>query len=172
MIAQPEIAISGGFVALRASLFHGPHFSLFPSEQDGLAAPGIDVGQGEIFRALVPLGVASNTCQPADIAGGCSSRRTRRSALRDHLDFLTGPDQVSRVLEFDGKFAGLVSLSTQVTFWVARRYWRLGLASSALKWAVQRHLSCCSSRPMLTEVHSANQSSIRLLVKLGFEKTG
>lgn len=93
-------------------------------------------------------------------------------SLRDYLDFLTGPDQVSRVLEFDGEFAGLISLSTQLTFWVARKYWRLGLASSAVKWAVEHHLKSFSSRSITAEVHAANQGSIRLLEKLGFEKTG
>ncbi|MET1416763.1 GNAT family N-acetyltransferase [Roseibium sp. HPY-6] len=93
-------------------------------------------------------------------------------SLQDYLDFLTGPDQVSRVLEIDGEFAGLISLSTQLTFWVARKYWRLGLASSAVKWAVERHLSSGSSRPLFAEVHASNQGSMRLLEKLGFEKTG
>ncbi|WP_299472652.1 GNAT family N-acetyltransferase [uncultured Roseibium sp.] len=93
-------------------------------------------------------------------------------SLRDYLDFLTGPDQVSKVLEFDGKFAGLVSLSTQLTFWVAHKYWRMGLASSAVRWVVEHHLGSCASRPLIAEVHSANQSSISLLEKLGFEKTG
>lgn len=93
-------------------------------------------------------------------------------SLRDYLDFLTGPDQVSRVLEFEGKFAGLISMSTQLTFWVAREYWRLGLASSAVKWAVEGHLRSYSSRPLLAEVHASNQGSISLLEKLGFEKTG
>ena len=57
---------------LQAALFHGPPFDLFPFEEDGLAAPGIDVGRCEIVQALVPLGVAGNACRPADSAGGCS----------------------------------------------------------------------------------------------------
>lgn len=38
---------------LQAPLFHGPPFDLFPFEQDGLAAPYINIGRGEIVQAFV-----------------------------------------------------------------------------------------------------------------------
>lgn len=38
---------------LQASSFHSPPFDFFPFEQDGLAAPGIDVSRGEIVQALM-----------------------------------------------------------------------------------------------------------------------
>jgi len=42
------VILCGGFAVLQASMFDGLSFDLLPFDQDGLAAPEVDVGGGEI----------------------------------------------------------------------------------------------------------------------------
>ncbi|WP_051644692.1 GNAT family N-acetyltransferase [Labrenzia sp. DG1229] len=91
--------------------------------------------------------------------------------LTEYVDFLCGSGQVSRTLELNDEFAGIVSLSDQIMFWVAHEYWGQGVASSAVNWLVDHHFACPDGRPLKAEVHASNVGSINLLERLGFERT-
>ena len=92
-------------------------------------------------------------------------------SLSDYMDFLCGSGQVSRILELDGDFAGVVSHSTQLTFWVDYSFWRKGLASSAVEWVIVNHFRLSGAQPIFAEVQSSNEKSMNLLKKLGFRKS-
>jgi hypothetical protein len=47
------VILCGGFTVLQAPVFDGLAFDLLPFDQDGLAAPEVDVGGGEVAQALV-----------------------------------------------------------------------------------------------------------------------
>jgi hypothetical protein len=45
--------LRGGFAALQAPMFDGPSFDPFSFQQDGLAAPEVNVDRREVAQALV-----------------------------------------------------------------------------------------------------------------------
>jgi hypothetical protein len=54
------VILCGGFTVLQAPVFDGVAFDLLPFDQDGLAAPEVDVGGGEIAQALVVAAMVEN----------------------------------------------------------------------------------------------------------------
>ncbi|WP_297586784.1 GNAT family N-acetyltransferase [Roseibium sp.] len=94
------------------------------------------------------------------------------TALNTYLNFLCGSDQVSKTIELNGEFAGVISLARQLTFWVARKHWRRGLAGCAVNWLVDTHFAQPDSSTLFAQVHIQNSASIALLKKLGFEQIG
>src|ERR1700730_13829411 len=65
------LMLRGLFVVKQPTVLDGLAFDPFSFQQDGLTAPEVDVGRGEIVDALVIS------------AGGCSTRRMHRSEPRD-----------------------------------------------------------------------------------------
>lgn len=52
---------------LQAPLFHRPPFGFRSFEQDGLSAPGVDVGRREVFQALMIALVVVMTDEGRDL---------------------------------------------------------------------------------------------------------
>ncbi|WP_305985370.1 GNAT family N-acetyltransferase [Roseibium sp. MMSF_3544] len=147
------------------------NFTVFPETVE------IDLGAG-LLRLRPPcaqdaeaISVALSDESVARHLGALPCPPDDRS-LGEYLNFLVGSDQVSKVIELNGEFAGIISLSTQLTFWVVRKFWRQGVASSAVRWVVETHFKQSSGRSVIAEVHPSNLGSILLLEKLGFAASG
>lgn len=149
-------------------------------------APGIVANLPDESKLTLPGGVLRlRPTLPRDrlpIAVALSDERVSRylaalpcplddRTLTEYMDFLCGSGQVSRTLELNGEFTGIVSLSDQIMFWVAHEYWGQGIASSAVNWFVDHHFACPDGRSLKAEVHVSNAGSINLLERLGFERT-
>lgn len=62
---------------LQAPSFHSPPFEFFPFEQDSLAAPGIDIGRGEVVQALVIALMVVISDEGVDLRASISQKLTR-----------------------------------------------------------------------------------------------
>ena len=93
-----------------------------------------------------------------------------RNSAEMYLQFLGDPDVRAQVLTVDGKLVGVVSLGTELSFWIRRAFHGRGLGS----WAVGSFLnrlptefevvsSCCMAE---------NKSASAVLLKLGFDRVG
>ncbi|MEM9634362.1 MAG: GNAT family N-acetyltransferase [Pseudomonadota bacterium] len=149
--------------------------------------PGINTALEGEAKVLLPGGVlrlrSTSRQDSTAIATALADKKVARylaalpfplddEALNTYLDFLCGPGQVSKTLEWNGDFAGVISLASQLTFWIARKYWRQGLAGCAVKWLTETHFAQSDDMPLRAQVHIANIASIQLLNKLGFEQVG
>ncbi|MEU7528430.1 GNAT family N-acetyltransferase [Saccharothrix sp. NPDC042600] len=80
---------------------------------------------------------------------------------------------VAKTIEFDGRVVGHISRFTQfgepeVTYWIDREYWGLGLATAALT----RFLQLDRTRPLYARAAVDNLGSLRVLDKCGFVAVG
>jgi RimJ/RimL family protein N-acetyltransferase len=125
----------------------------------------------------------TSTQDSADIARSLEDARVARylaalpcplddEALNAYLKFLCGPGQISKTMMLNGQFAGIVSLSSQLSFWVAYENWRKGLASCAVNWFIKTHFAQNDVLELQAEVHSSNVASLTLLKRIGFEQFG
>ncbi|POF30867.1 hypothetical protein CLV41_10545 [Roseibium marinum] len=94
------------------------------------------------------------------------------ATLHTYLQFLCSSGQASRTMELNGAFAGIVTLSSQLTFWVVCKFWRKGLASRSIDWLAENYFSKPVDLPIKAEVHTANEASLALLTRKGFERSG
>ncbi|WP_299848474.1 GNAT family N-acetyltransferase [uncultured Roseovarius sp.] len=89
---------------------------------------------------------------------------------KDYLRFLQDPEIHARTLRVDRKFAGLVSLGSELTFWIRTGFHRKGLGT----WAVQEFLDQLPTD--ITKVVACcmleNAAATGLLTKLGFFQLG
>ncbi|MGH2977477.1 MAG: GNAT family N-acetyltransferase [Gaiellaceae bacterium] len=84
---------------------------------------------------------------------------------------MSGETGVARTILCDGRVAGTVSSwrdpeldAPEVTYWLGREFWGLGIATSALG----QFLREVPERPLLGRAVVTNVSSIRVLEKCGF----
>ncbi|CAL9478083.1 hypothetical protein SUDANB95_02958 [Actinosynnema sp. ALI-1.44] len=80
---------------------------------------------------------------------------------------------LAKTIEFDGRVVGHISRFTQfgepeVTYWIDREYWGLGLATAALT----RFLQLDRTRPLYARAAVDNLGSLRVLDKCGFVAVG
>ncbi|GAA0222685.1 GNAT family N-acetyltransferase [Saccharothrix mutabilis subsp. mutabilis] len=80
---------------------------------------------------------------------------------------------VTKTVEFDGRVVGHISRFTQfgepeVTYWIDREYWGLGLATAALT----QFLKLDRTRPLYARAAVDNLGSLRVLDKCGFVAVG
>lgn len=83
------------------------------------------------------------------------------------------PDNTNRVIESDGRVVGHIASfdlegHREVTYWIGRQYWGLGIATRALK----EFLAIETTRPLYARAASDNAGSIRVLEKCGFTRVG
>jgi RimJ/RimL family protein N-acetyltransferase len=94
-----------------------------------------------------------------------------RDAFVAHWKRILGDDTITKkTVLFDGRVAGNVVSFEQdgkleVGYWIARRYWGKGVATSALS----AFLSLVRVRPLYAHVAKHTFASIRVLEKCGFE---
>ena len=83
------------------------------------------------------------------------------------------------VIEVDGEAAGVVGLfvrgdvlrfNAEIGYWVGQRYWRQGIASAGVRWAVDYAWRVLQLRRVYAEVFEYNVASIGLLRACGFEE--
>ncbi len=79
----------------------------------------------------------------------------------------------TQTVEFDGRVVGHVSRFTQfgepeVTYWIDREYWGMGLATAALTEFLKRD----PTRPLYARAAVDNLGSLRVLDKCGFVAVG
>ncbi len=80
---------------------------------------------------------------------------------------------VAKTVEFDGRVVGHVLRFSQfgepeVSYWIDRAYWGLGLATAALA----RYLELDPVRPLYARAAVDNLGSLRVLAKCGFVAVG
>jgi RimJ/RimL family protein N-acetyltransferase len=80
---------------------------------------------------------------------------------------------LTRTVVFDGRVVGHVARFTQfgepeVTYWIDREYWGLGLATAALT----QFLELDRTRPLYARAVVDNVGSLRVLAKCGFVAVG
>jgi len=97
-----------------------------------------------------------------------------RHAFLVHMSRLRDdPSVVERVIEADGRIAGMIASfriddRTEVTYWIDRALWGRAIASAAL----QSFLSMTTERPLFARTASDNAASLRVLEKAGFRRIG
>jgi RimJ/RimL family protein N-acetyltransferase len=97
-----------------------------------------------------------------------------RKAFDAHVAMVMNlPDATLRAVTSDGYLVGTVSSFVldgvmEVTYWIDRSNWGLGVASRALELLLQE----VSQRPLRARVASDNVGSLRVLSKAGFKPVG
>jgi RimJ/RimL family protein N-acetyltransferase len=108
------------------------------------------------------------------------ANRTAASPARDHEAFDATWEKIKadeknivRTIKFRGEVAGYIisreqSGERKVGYWLGRRYWGKGIASTALR----QFLGLVKVRPLYARVAKRNTASIRVLQKCGFTISG
>ena len=97
-----------------------------------------------------------------------------RAAFDAHWDKILGSSRITqRTIVAEGKVAGHIACYPQgedmeVTFWLGREFWGIGLATQALN----RMLQLVVDRPILARAAADNIGSMRVLQKCGFKTIG
>ncbi len=97
-----------------------------------------------------------------------------RAMFDEHMARISArKDVTNRLIEEDGRMAGTVAAfmadgMTEITYWIDRRYWGRGIASTALALL----LEIVDSRPIRARAASDNAASLRVLEKAGFRVVG
>ena len=86
---------------------------------------------------------------------------------------LSDPGILSRTVVYQERTAGHVLSfeqdgKTEVSYWIGRKYWGLGLATQAL----MALLNIKTDRPVYARVAKDNAGSVRVLEKCGFKRYG
>jgi len=76
------------------------------------------------------------------------------------------PDNVLGI-EFDGNFAGVISLGDTLGYWLGKPYWGMGLMTEAASAVIAAHFAH-SDKPVHSSYIPGNESSRKVLKKLGF----
>jgi RimJ/RimL family protein N-acetyltransferase len=98
-----------------------------------------------------------------------------RQAFTEHWHrILADPTTINRTILWDGAVVGSVSSyedagRPEVTYWIGRAYWGLGVATRALSEFLQR---VQPTRPIFARVAMDNLGSRRVLEKCGFRVIG
>ncbi|MBB5953472.1 RimJ/RimL family protein N-acetyltransferase [Saccharothrix tamanrassetensis] len=106
-------------------------------------------------------------------AFGAADPTDRAAFLVRWARILADDAVVARTIEFDGRVVGHVARFTQfgepeVTYWIDRAFWGLGLATAAL----QAYLASDPVRPLYARAAVDNVGSLRVLDKCGFVAVG
>jgi RimJ/RimL family protein N-acetyltransferase/GNAT superfamily N-acetyltransferase len=99
-----------------------------------------------------------------------------KNAFGRKWDKILGDETITkRTILFDGDVAGSIvafvapwSGKLEVSYWLGREYWGLGIATSALR----QFLASLKTRPLYARAAKDNVASIRVLEKCGFKITG
>ena len=102
-----------------------------------------------------------------------STAMARRPFLTHWAEIRTGSGVLARTIMVNGQVAGNITCweqwdERQVGYWVGRRYWGRGVATTALA----LFLCQMTSRPLHAYVASRNAGSLRVLEKCGFRRVG
>jgi RimJ/RimL family protein N-acetyltransferase len=97
-----------------------------------------------------------------------------RASFQRHWDQILS-DNGSRIqtVEWHGKIAGYVTCfelfgKPSLAYWIGREFWGQGIATAAVKLFLRK----VPERPLFARVAADNLSSIRVLEKSGFMRTG
>ncbi|MEU4803787.1 GNAT family N-acetyltransferase [Actinosynnema sp. NPDC023587] len=106
-------------------------------------------------------------------AFGAADPADRQAFLARWARILADNAVVARTIEFDGRVVGHVARSSrfgepEVSFWVDRAHWGLGLATAALS----GYLALDPVRPLYARAAVDNLGSLRVLAKCGFLAVG
>ncbi|XVV07727.1 GNAT family N-acetyltransferase [Actinosynnema sp. CA-248983] len=106
-------------------------------------------------------------------AFGAADPTDRAAFLVKWARILADDTVLTKTVEFDGRVVGHVSRFTQfgepeVTYWIDREYWGLGLATAALS----EFLKLDPTRPLYARAAVDNLGSLRVLDKCGFVAVG
>lgn len=104
------------------------------------------------------------------------------SAAKDHIRRSMKDDPVVNfAILYTGEFAGSISVkpqkdiyshSAETGYWIAEPYWNKGIATSAIKLAVNNGFEELGLKRIFACVMENNTQSIRALVKAGFQPEG
>ncbi|HEX6261677.1 MAG TPA: GNAT family N-acetyltransferase [Actinomycetota bacterium] len=109
-----------------------------------------------------------------EAAGMAAATPRGRGAFMAHWRrILADPTVVTKAVLVDGELAGnVVSFlreeKREVGYWIGKRYWGRGVATTALAW----FLELIDERPLHAYVATHNLASVRVLEKCGFEVVG
>lgn len=97
----------------------------------------------------------------------------REAYLARFARILAADDVVKRTVLCDGRVAGHLMVSgppeeREVTYWIAREYWGLGVATTALSALLEQY----RERPLYARVAKGNTGSLRVLLRCGFVHYG
>lgn len=106
-------------------------------------------------------------------AFGAADPTDRAAFLVKWARILADDGVIAKTIEFDGRVVGHISRFTQfgepeVTYWIDREYWGMGLATAALT----RFLELDRTRPLYARAAVDNLGSLRVLDKCGFVAVG
>ncbi len=104
------------------------------------------------------------------------------SDAREHIERSMKDDPVVNfAVEYSGEFAGSISVkpqddiyshSAETGYWIAEPFWNKGVATAAIKLAVQYGFEELGLMRVFAGVMENNTGSIRALVKAGFQPEG
>ncbi|MEJ2852265.1 MULTISPECIES: GNAT family N-acetyltransferase [unclassified Saccharothrix] len=106
-------------------------------------------------------------------AFGAADPTDRAAFLVRWARILADDTVVVKTIEFDGRVVGHIGRFTQfgepeVTYWIDREYWGMGLATAAL----DEFLELDPTRPLYARAAVDNLGSLRVLDKCGFVAVG
>jgi RimJ/RimL family protein N-acetyltransferase len=106
-------------------------------------------------------------------AFGAADPTDRAAFLVRWARILADDDVVTKTIVFDGRVVGHIGRSAQfgepeVTYWIDREYWGMGLATAALA----EFLRLDPTRPLYARAAVDNVGSLRVLDKCGFVAVG
>ncbi|MCX2574648.1 GNAT family N-acetyltransferase [Pedobacter sandarakinus] len=93
--------------------------------------------------------------------------------LKKHLKLLNDPTVNNQTILLNNSIVGsvakyIIEPDAEITYWIDRKYWRRGIATTALK----KFLEIESTRPIVGRVAFDNLGSQKVLEKCGFIKIG
>ncbi len=137
----------------------------------------IEVSLRDVAQTDLPIFFDFQRDSAANYMAGFTARDpTDKEAFAAHWNRILNDDTVLvKTIVFDGRMVGSVAKfvdkefgKPEVTYWIGKEYWGLGLATKALR----RFLRDVTARPIYGRAAKDNVASIRVLEKCGFRMAG